>query len=111
MSLCAAARFLRAAGPAAVPFRACCTAALITAGSKGIQCTAGDGVTEPEPVIAGLGTSVSADVPLVAPGTAAAGANLVAAATGSESVAADAGSARVAALAGRGNPGTGWPSP
>jgi hypothetical protein len=138
MSTCAAARFLRAAGPAAVPLRACCTAAMITAGTPGIQCTAGDGLTEPEPVIAGLGASVSADVPVGAQGTAAAGSDLVGVAAGSDlvgvaagsvpvgvaagsvpvgaaadsvPVAAEAGSHVVAAVAGRGDHGAGWPSP
>jgi hypothetical protein len=102
MSTCAAARFLRAAGPVAMPFRACCTAALITAGAREIQCTAGDGVTEPEPVVARLGAPAPVDVPVGAPGAAAAGSVPVAAAAGSH---------LVAAVAGRRDHGAGWPCP
>jgi hypothetical protein len=99
MSTCAAVGFQRAAGPAAVPFRACCTAALITAGAPGIQCTADDGRTKLEPVIAELGSRASADVRVGAQGTAPAGSASIAAAAGSELV------------AGPANHGAGWPSP
>jgi hypothetical protein len=58
MSACAAARFLRAAGPAAVPFRACCTAALITAGPPEFQCTAAAG--------ADLAAAAAGSVPVAA---------------------------------------------
>jgi hypothetical protein len=71
MTGCGAALFLRAGGPAAVPLRACCAAALLRAAAGPAQGGPGRAAPSPAEVRPAPFVCRAAEPPVLAPGVAA----------------------------------------